>query len=299
MLPRLRLLVLLFAAAALGAGQQKGLLYFSVPRSILSQQVRAAPASDTARFGLLRALFAELGCHKELMEEQPLHGKHGTAGKNLLCTLPGNSSDAIVIAAHYHLSGNGLSAIDDWSGAVLIPFLYQALQAQQREHTYIFLESWGENGTSSWVHSLSRQRKALIQTTVELDGLGVGETRYFTPSPFHLPLGAGNIHLQDILVMAAKIDGTQRGLPQLADSSFWVRTDDTAPFRISNIPAILIHSVPVDDYHLPGSSQDTPSAIDPNAYYRSYRLLCAYLIELDIFANRLDQEQAETKPLIH
>jgi hypothetical protein len=295
MLPWLRSVVLLFAAAALGAGQQTGLLYYSVPRSVLAEQVRAAPQTDAARFGLLRAIFSELGCHKEQMDEQPLRGKHGTAGKNLLCTLPGNSTNAIVIAAHYHLSGKGLSAIDDWSGAALIPFLYQALQAQQREHTYIFLESWGSDGTYAWVKSLSKQRKALIQTMVQLDGLGVGETRYYTPSPFHMRLGPGDVDLQDILVMAAKIDGTQRGMPQLTDSSFWVRTDDTAPFRINNIPSILVHSVPLDDYHLPGSEKDTPNAIDPNAYYRSYRLLCAYLIELDIFANRLDQEEAEGK----
>ncbi|MBT9331006.1 M28 family peptidase [Paracidobacterium acidisoli] len=291
MFPLFRALTLLFATASPGAAQH-GLIYFSVPRSELEGQVHAVPQTDAARFTHLQESFITLGCRGGHMEEQIVHGRHQAKGKNLICTLPGTTPDTIVIAAHYQLEGHGQSVVDDWSGAMLLPFLFEALQAQQRDHTFVFVEAWNSQGASAWMHSRTKQQQRSIQSMIDLNALGLGDTSYFSPSFISPSPQLATLHLQEVLGLAAEVDGTQKKLPQPVDPTLWLRTDDTESFRSVSIPAILIHSVSINQYRLPGSSQDIPSAIDPNAYYRSYRLLCAFLIELDNFASHLDETES-------
>ena len=60
---------------------------------------------------------------------------------NVICTLKGSVPDegAIVVGGHFDLVEVGTGAVDDWSGAVLLPSLYQTLTAQPHRHDFVFV----------------------------------------------------------------------------------------------------------------------------------------------------------------
>jgi hypothetical protein len=64
-------------------------------------------------------VFAGAGCGQVI--EQPV--KWSRQG-NVVCTLPGKGEGTIVVGAHFDKS-NALGVVDNWSGASLLPSLYQ------------------------------------------------------------------------------------------------------------------------------------------------------------------------------
>lgn len=274
-------------SATTKATDPRVLFFYVRPRSTVELAVHTVPASNEARLTRLRDDFGDAGCNGARHQEQPVPGKHGDPGTNLICTWPGDPQGGlVVVAAHYDHEGHGEGALDDWSGAALLPFLYQAIQGQPRQNTFIFLESWKAEGARVWLKSLSHDQRKRIRAMIDVDALGLGATRYFTTfRAFETaPPAAG--HLQQELLWAAIDDGYQDP-PQQTDPHHWLTADNTDPFRAYMVPTLVVHSVPPGSAHLPGSAADVPSAIDGNAYYQSYRLLCTFLASLDHMAGRL------------
>ena len=60
-----------------------------------------------------------------------------------------------------------------------------------------------------------------------------------------------------------------------------VGTTDSEPFRQQKIPAITVHSVTQETLKILHSKADTIEAVHLDEYYRTYRLLAAYLAVLD------------------
>lgn len=278
------------------------LFFYTAPRSSIELEAHTVPATDQDRLSHLRDDFLSVGCAGDRMQEQRVVGKHGEAGTNLICIWPATTpahppaaaSDAadrgtIVIAAHYEHEGKGQAAVADWSGAALLPFLYEAIQGQPRENEFIFLESWKAEGAETWLHSLSKERRQHIRAMIDVDALGLGATRYFTTFSFMENPPVGALHLQTELLWAAIDDGLNQP-PEQTSPHRWLAQDSTEPFRSKLIPTIVIHSVPPASEHLPGSASDVASAVDGNAYYQSYRLMCTYLASLDRIAKRLDRD---------
>jgi hypothetical protein len=84
-----------------------------------------------------------------------------------------------VVLAEYQHKGKGEGAIENWSGAVLLPYLYFAMQARPRENTWVFVESGGKSGVADYVHSLSAEQKKQIRSMVVLTSLGVSPVILF------------------------------------------------------------------------------------------------------------------------
>jgi hypothetical protein len=266
---------------------QTGYYYYTTPRSSLDARVHDLPPTDAARFTVLRKLFAQVNCTGKRLRTQPVSDKHHPGAQNLLCTWPSSSPDTLVVVAHYTRRGKGESALDDWSGAALLPALCLALQVQARRNTWIFLESAGEAGDAAFVKSLSRDQKKHVRAVVALDALGLDPTlRFFTPSNWN-DFSQADIHLQIELLAASLID-PRIPRPQLTSPREWLAVDDTHRFRDDYIPDILLHSVPLGKAGWPGSKKDLPSAIDANAYYENYRTIAVFLVALDSDAARLN-----------
>lgn len=262
------------------------LFFYTSPRSIVEMEVHTIPATDAARLDRLRENFAAVDCGPDRMREQHIADHHGKTGTNLICTWPGSATGSIVIVAHYEQEGRGQSALDDWSGAALLPFLYQAIQGQPRQNTYVFLESWKSEGAESWLKSLSKEDRKRIRAVIDLDGLGLSYTRFFTTfSPFET-VPTGSTHLQTQLLWAALSDGLSQA-PEQVSPHHWLSVDPTDPFRAMMIPSIVIHSVPPDQTRIPGSAADIASAVNGNDYFTTYHLMCAFLTSLDRVAGRL------------
>jgi hypothetical protein len=269
------------------APASRTLFFFTSPRSTVEMEVHSIPATNQERLRRLREDFTAAGCDAARMRQQPLTAKGTEHGANLICTWPGQSPGTIVIVAHYEHEGLGQGALADWSGAILLPFLYQAIQGQPRTNTYVFLEAWKREGADAWLKSLDKSDRKRIRAVIDLDALGLSYTRFFTTfSPFeNVPLGA--THLQAQLLWSALSEGLTQA-PEQTSPHHWLSVDPTDPFRALMVPTIVIHSVPTESAHIPGSAADIASAVDGNAYFQTYHLMCAYLASLDHVANKLD-----------
>ncbi len=268
------------------SGASSRLYYYATPRSTLATEVHNVPAGNQARFDHLQALFSDKGCSGDQLRIQPLQDKHGGPA-NLICSWPGSSPNSVVVLAEYQRLGKGQSAVENWSGAVLLPYLYFAMQARPRDNTWVFVESGSKSGAAAYVRSLSGQQKKQIRALVELDSLGVSPVlRFFTPDPEQIYLPAPAAHLQMTLALATLSD-LRVPRPQALNPSRWLDGDDTQPFRYSHVPCILLDSISDQDAGVPGSARDTPDAIDANAYFMNYRAIAAFLTGLDALASRL------------
>jgi hypothetical protein len=250
-------------------------------------EVHSIPPTNAERLHRLRDDFAAANCGAERMRQQSVTDKQGKSGTNLICVWPGQTPGTVVVVAHYEHEGVGQGALADWSGAALLPFLYQAIQGQPRTNTYVFLEAWKREGADAWLKSLNKIDRKRIRAVIDLDALGLSYTRFFTTfSPFeNVPLGA--THLQAQLLWAALSDGLTQA-PEQESPHHWLTIDPTDPFRALMVPTIIIHSVPVASARIPGSAADIASAVNGNAYFTTYHLMCAYLASLDRVAEKLD-----------
>src|SRR5260370_15932272 len=55
-----------------------------------------------------------------------------------ICVLPG-SSGKVIVGAHFDHVSEGDGVVDNWSGASLLPSLYQTVKNEPRKHTHIFI----------------------------------------------------------------------------------------------------------------------------------------------------------------
>ena len=135
--------------------------YGTASRQIVEARLKRYSGNDTQREETLKKMFAEAGCDELHLSEQAVKG---SKLPNVVCTLPGNSRKTIIVGAHYdHVSaGNGV--VDNWSGASLLPSLYQAVKSDARIHTYVFVgfadEEKGEIGSHSYARQMSKEEVA-------------------------------------------------------------------------------------------------------------------------------------------
>jgi len=166
-------IVLLVVPAALFAA---GLSFQAVKREVVEQRLASFSRDNTQREAILKKMFTELGCADHLTEEQVEHLKQ----PDLICVLPGRTNQTIVVGAHFDhvLVGDGV--VDNWSGASLLPSLYQGLRTEPRQHTFIFVaftgEEKGELGSQAYVRHMSKDEVARTEAMVNMDTLGLGPT---------------------------------------------------------------------------------------------------------------------------
>jgi Peptidase family M28 len=293
----LTLALLLTAAASAQAPIQKsnpklpqnsGVIFWKMSPSSVDMLLSNIPQSNTIRLAQLRQTFTDLQCGGSRLREQSF-----AEGKNLICTLPAASTTAkpgaksdsnaqpgiILFLAHYEHEGAGQSAVDNWSGAIMLPFLYHALSAAQHRHTFLFAAVDGESGARALYGSFTARQRHAIRGVIALDALGLGPAEfYINPNDSSTFLAWWNLNHQ-LLHAAAdlRVPDPFQGIP-----GGWFKVDVTREFRHNGIPSILIHSVTFHTRDLPGSAQDTSSAIDRDTYFNTLSLLSDYASELDL-----------------
>jgi hypothetical protein len=271
-----------------GSGGSSRLYYYATPRTTLETEVHTVPPDDPARFDRLKSLFAGEGCSGDQLKIEPLGGARSDPG-NLVCTWRGDSTSTVVVLAEYQRKGKGEGAIENWSGAAPMPYLYFAMQARPRENTWVFVESGGKSGVADYVRSLSTEQKKQIRSMVVLTSLGVSPAILFYSPVEDVYLPPPVAHLQMSLALATISDaGVPR--PEALNPFRWLTSDPTQPFRYIHVPSIILHSIPDRDAALPGSAHDTAAAIDGNAYFLNYRAIAVFLVGLDTLATRLNTD---------
>lgn len=268
---------------------QHGFLFWDISRHSVNFLLQPVPQTNPLRLAQLKQTFIDLLCGATDLREQTFPD-----GRNLLCTLSAaapepsaaptiadssHESGIIVFLAHYEHEGSGQSAIDNWSGALALPFLYHALAATPRKHTFIFAEVDGEAGARALFDSFTPQQRHAIKGVIALDALGLEPAQFYIDPNDVFATNSGWWWLQRQLFQAA-VD-QRLPVPASAIPGSWQKIDDTRDFRHHGIPSILIHSVAFKTRDLPGSTRDAGSAIDHNTYFNTLVLLAYYAAELD------------------
>ena len=264
-------IVLLVVPAALFAA---GLSFQAVKREVVEQRLASFSRDNTQREAILKKMFTDLGCADHLTEEQVEHLKQ----PDLICVLPGRTNQTIVVGAHFDhvLVGDGV--VDNWSGASLLPSLYQGLRTEPRQHTFIFVaftgEEKGELGSQAYVRHMSKDEVAHTEAMVNMDTLGLGPTEMWLS------------HADPYLAAALRAVAKSLSLPLGVVNVDKVGSSDSEEFARRKIPRITIHSVTQQTWPILHSSQDNMKAVHLDDFYDSYRLIEGYLVYLDGALNK-------------
>jgi len=268
--------VFLAACALSAAAQNIRVQFWRIPQPVIQQRLETVSRQLDERVATLRSLFEEAGCRDPRFTTQKVAD---SKAPNLICTLPGDGPDApvIVVGGHLDLITRGMGAIDDWSGVVLLPSLYQSLAMKPRRHTFVFAgfaaEERGLWGSTEYVHRLSKAQRANIGAMVNLECLGTTPPKVWASRADKVLLGA-YWHVARSLNL--ELAGSNLGR---------VGDDDSHPFLNVRIPVITIHSITQETWALLHTPRDQLSAIHSGDYYDAYRLAATYLCYLDGLLN--------------
>ena len=282
-------LVALLLSINATAQSSTSIVYWSIHREQIEKILRLAPQDNAARLTELRSIFKDGECKGDLMRNQIVPRKHNRSGENLICSLTSeNSKGTILVVAHYEHEGEGMSIVDNWSGAMMVPLLYFSLRIAPRAYHFVFVALDGKDGAKTYLNSLSKEEKRQMKAVIALDSLGVGDLCYYSITDFNERINYASSKLQAALIQAAFLSG-MKPAPYLSDPQRWIGLDDTTEFRHAKFPVLTIHSIsdPLKRHNLPRSKDDTITAIDIDKYYETYRALCVYLGYLDTAAGNL------------
>jgi hypothetical protein len=247
--------------------------YKPVPRQIVESRLRKYGGNDKQREMTIKEMFAEAGCDGQNISEQPVKGSRLS---NVICTLPGSSGRVIIVGAHFDHISEGDGVVDNWSGASLLPSLYEAIKAVPRRHTFIFIgfcdEELGLVGSSFYVHQMSKEDIALTDAMVNMDTLGLAPTEIW------------GSHADKRLNSAIAYVAKQLNVPISSVNVEGVGASaDSESFADRKIPSITIHSLTPEAWtaHILHSHKDKLSVMRLDDYYESYRLIAAYIVFLD------------------
>jgi hypothetical protein len=216
-------------------------------------------------------LFEGAGCRDENLRIQPVEGADAP---NVICTLPGATDTVIVVGAHFDRVAVGDGVADNWSGASLLPSLYQSLSTAKREDTFVFIgfsdEEKGYVGSKYYVDHLTEEGLASIRAMVCLDSLGLNSTRVWASdsSP-------------DLVALVQAVAAAMR-LPIDVMNVEAYGNSDGKSFKERGVPILTLHSVTPDNIGILHTEKDSMNAIEKDAYIDTYNLVAAFLAKLDL-----------------
>lgn len=263
-------LILACMLAASLAAQEGRFQFNAVNREAVESRLRRASRGNGERHLALRQMFEEAGCKEGLLTEQPVKN---FKQPNVICTLPGELSSTMVVGAHFDMVDIGRGVVDNWSGASLLPSIYQAMAVRPRRHTFVFVGFTGEElglyGSAHFVKQLSREQIAGTRLMLDLDSLGMSSTKLW--------LNGSDRKLAEVLNGVAQV----LKLPLQVVNTERVGTTDSASFARKKIPTVVLHSITQENLAVLHSVRDNLDAVKMDDYYGTYRLVSAYLTYLD------------------
>jgi hypothetical protein len=250
----------------------EGVRYDPVSREVVETRLGKYTGNNKQREATLKQMFTEAGCDDQHISEQAVKG---SKLPNVICLLPGSSDRVIIVGAHFDRVSEGDGVVDNWSGASLLPSLYESVKLESRKHTYIFIgftdEEQGEVGSRFYARQMSKEQVAATDAMVNMDTLGLAPAEVWAS------------HSDKRLVGALAYIAKQLNLPVTGVNVEQIGSTDAEKFSERKIPRITIHSLNQETWnaHILHTSKDKLSAMRLDDYYQTYRLLAAYVAFLD------------------
>lgn len=243
-----------------------------LPQPVIYDRMARVPDAAVERRAQLEEMFRAAGCEGEFLTTLPVpHSRQ----PDLICRLPGQDPVAgvIVVGAHQDHVSIGIGAVDDWSGAALLPSLYETLKTRTRRHDFVFVEfaaeETGLNGSREYVRRVVKQQRLKVAAMINLECLGLS-------SPAVWASRADKVLLADYGAVAKSL-----GLTVHWTNVDDVGDDDSHPFRDARVPVLTMHSLTTENFPILHSARDEVKAIRPDDYYAAYRMAATYLGYLD------------------
>ncbi|SRR5579884_218362 len=257
-----RFLIILFLLSATLAQKVQ---FTPMSKSAVLDRMKNVPRTNQERAAKIKELFAAAGCNGNSLSEEQVEGADAP---NVVCRMGNEDSETIIVGAHYDRPSSAQRFVDDWSGASLLPAVYQSLRQRKRSHSFIFV-AFADQGTDpagarAFAHHLKEPQIKHTEAMVNVDALGFSPTKVWTAHS-----NKELVHDLIVMVYALKLPASQIDLAAMGNT-------DSDPFAALHIPQITIHSLTQQDVV---SHSTTP--FRPGNYYDTYRLLCGYLAYLD------------------
>jgi hypothetical protein len=263
---------LIIALIAITAPAEE-LRYSPLSKDAVETRLKQFAGKDSQREEKLKQLFQEAGCSEHVTEQSV----KGSKLPNILCILPGSSDRTIIVGAHFDHDSSGDGVVDNWSGASLLPSLYEAIKHEPHKHNFVFIGFAGEEiglvGSRHYAKTMTKEEIERTDAMVNLDTLGLAPTQIET--------AYSDKKLVSVLAYIAR----KVNLPVTGVSiGPAIGTTDSQSFADRKIPSITIHTLTQQglDARILHSPRDRFSAIRMNDYYQTYCLMAAYLSLLDL-----------------
>jgi hypothetical protein len=250
--------------------------YNLASREVVEGRLRKYAGSNKQRESTLAQIFVEAGCSDQHLSEQSVKG---SKLPNLICLLPGSSGREIIVGAHFDRVPESDGVVDNWSGASLLPSLYEAVKIEPRKHSYIFIgftdEEQGEVGSHFYAREMKSEQVAVTDAMVNMDTLGLAPPEVWTS------------HSDKLLISALSYVAKQLSIAVKGVNVDQVGSTDAEEFAERKIPRITIHSLTQETWNarIIHTPKDNIFAMRLDDYYQTYRLLAAYIAFLDQLAD--------------
>ena len=256
-----RVIVLLLCGACLAQKVQ----FTPAEKSLVLERMKNIPETNADRAARLKELFTQAGCNGDSLFEQKVEGAETP---NIICRLGTGEGDTVIVGGHYERISSPLRPLDNWSGASLLPALYQSLRERKRSHSFLFV-AFADNGNDPagaefFARHLTPAQLDRAEAMVNVDALGLSPTKVWTAHS-----DKDLVHALIVMVYALKLPASQIDIAAVGNT-------DSDPFAARHIPQITIHSLTQQNVSTGATTQ-----FRPNNYYDTYRLLCGYLAYLD------------------
>lgn len=232
------------------------------------------PRSRGDRCRDIVGIFKKVGA--EVIHVEQIEGSSGCPG-NIIVPIylngegGGGAGGCIIVSAHLDMNGEGVGALDNYSGVLMTAALYRGLRECELKHDFLFIafdrEEEGLLGSKAFVKG-SEYMPGKIHAVINFDCLGIT-----LPHPW--PEGSSD-SLENLFVDV----GEKFGFDLSPVSIDHVRTD-SVPFLRAGIPAITLDGIMSYDIFILDSEFDTPSVVDREIFFKSYRILLDYILEVD------------------
>ena len=240
-----------------------------VANTELRSPLEVIPDQNPARAQELIRLFQVRGCEEPHLTQQQFHKKKPP---NIVCTVPGETDEEIVVGAHFDAVPGSVGALDNWAGAAMLPSLYSAVASRPRRFTYVFIgfsaEEEGLVGSRAFVKEMSKERRARVRAMINLDCMGAGSTK--------IGLSRSDEGLSRAFLAVA---GSMK-IPAEPMSYDKVGRSDHESFRRAKIPVLTLHSLTSEILPVIHTKKDLPELIRAQDYFQAYKLVSAYLVYL-------------------
>ncbi|MGH9833485.1 MAG: M28 family metallopeptidase, partial [Blastocatellia bacterium] len=196
------------------------------------------------------------------------------SAENVIIRKPaaGDTTEKIVIGAHYDKTDNGCGAVDNWTGVVAIAHIYRNLKDVPTKKNIIFVafgkEEKGLVGSSEMTRAIKKEQAPEYCAMINVDSLGLG-----------IPQTLDNVSSKKMIDLTGSL-AKEMNIP-FAPTRVVGASSDSASFINKKIPAVTIHTLNNVWRNILHTGFDQPSKVNHESVYLGYRLTAALLVRVD------------------